>query len=42
MINIPRQSDKSLVAKIASKSNFKPFVPKNIKIITDEKDKGNN
>lgn len=42
MINIPHEKDKLTVAKIASKANRKPFVPKKIKIETDEKkDKSN-
>jgi hypothetical protein len=32
MLNIPKQSDKSVVAKIASKAHLKPFVAKKTKI----------
>jgi ubiquitin-activating enzyme E1 len=42
MFHIQGEKDKSVVAKLASKSNFKAFVPKKIKIETDEKkDKAN-
>lgn len=37
MFNIPLEKDKHVVAKIASKANKKSFVPKKIKIETDEK-----
>jgi len=32
MFNIPLEKDKWAVAKIASKSNRKPFIPKKVKI----------
>jgi hypothetical protein len=32
MLNIPKQSDKLVVAKIASKAHLKPFVAKKTKI----------
>ena len=42
MLNIPLEQDKLAVAKLALKANRKPFIPKNIKIETDEKkDKSN-
>lgn len=42
MFNMPLEKDKQTVAKIASKAYKKPFVPKKVKIETDEKkDKSN-
>ncbi len=42
MFNMPLEKDKNAVAKIASKAYRKPFVPRKIKIETDEKkDKSN-
>ena len=42
MFNMPLETDKHIVAKIASNAHKKPFIAKKIKIETDEKkDKSN-
>lgn len=42
MFNLPLEKDKFAVAKLASKAHRKPFVPKKVKIETEEKkDKSN-
>jgi ubiquitin-activating enzyme E1 len=42
MLNIPLENDKLTVAKIASKANRKPFIPKKVKIETEEKKEKSN
>ena len=37
MFNMPMESDKTVIARIASKCTLTPFVPKNVKIETEEK-----